>query len=207
MFRVKAKVDDYLIHEVAHNTMKEAVKDAERLFNNDKWGCTWVAVVDDEQMTLWANGVTFTDVIEDTPEEVANNESLLRAFEKMADGYDEVVFACGTCGVDWNCHGDCRLEAFEKDNELVLTYDADNGVSMADGLAMEFVTKAIGEHTVSNEVVILAARVAIAEGIRTNIKIKYDGVFINVDKKGELSEYPKGFCANHLDYLMRLLQT
>lgn len=103
---------------------------------------------------------------------------------------------------------------------LIVNYDPDNHFVVEDGkiekcvnelLEMYFKT-AIGVYetkiTVGSELIVQYFRVAVREGkiSHEDIKFEYKGQRIDVDKFGNLREWPKGFCDIVDDYLNRLIE-
>lgn len=98
------------------------------------------------------------------------------------------------------------LLGIDKPYHLTLTYNPNEGLSIPDGKAMDIVLSGQGECTVTNWLVILAARVCIKNKTRLDITIKFKGEVIPIDEQGELKgEYPDGFGDCQLDLLMELI--
>lgn len=96
-----------------------------------------------------------------------------------------------------------------KYDKLKIIYDKDNGIAIPDGKVELWVSMETGEHVISSENVILAARIYQARYFGTDkykyIEIWYAGQKINIDKNGELNKYPSGFCDTHTKLLIELL--
>ena len=79
--------------------------------------------------------------------------------------------------------------------KLTLIYDPKSNASLTigDEHVLNFVCTKQGTYTVGNDIFIIAARVAIKNGLRQkyNIKLIIDGKEAKVDMHGELSHYPE----------------
>lgn len=99
---------------------------------------------------------------------------------------------------------------------LTITYDPTNGKVVSDGLIKDWADKIVEDYkelidmniTVGSGVMIDATRVLIMKG-KLNYKemvYRFKGHNLKVDKNGELSAWPKGFCDVHNNILAELIK-
>lgn len=120
------------------------------------------------------------------------------------------TYCCGACSSDAYDHD--RLKG-QKNYKLIVEYDPDNGTALSDNASKEYVAYTIGrksvtQHvTVSTSLLITLFRCAVVQKqIKHNeLKFKFEGEIIDVDKYGTCREYPKGFADADIDALVTLL--
>lgn len=98
--------------------------------------------------------------------------------------------------------------------KIMVIYDPNKGVVKRDGELKSYVkeiidvakTKNVTVHC-ANELLIEAFRVAVKKGEidPKEIVFFFNGEVININKGGNLSEYPKGFLDTHMGFLFELL--